>query len=107
MRQHTQCSFVFQRRGLRTFRAHVFQYPIAPSGYRAAPLKNKGDIRGTNLIIQVEAINALGRLGRIARPAVPALKEALDVPVVAVQEAVVEALEKIAPEVLTNGVPHF
>jgi hypothetical protein len=57
----------------------------------------------TNLVIQIEAINALGRLRAIARPAVPALKEALDVPVVAVQEAAVNALEKIAPEVLTNG----
>jgi HEAT repeat protein len=61
----------------------------------------------TNLVIQVEAINGLGRLGEAAQPAVPALKEALDVRVIAVQEAAVEALELIAPEVLTNGVAHF
>jgi hypothetical protein len=61
----------------------------------------------TNNDVRVEAAKALGRLGEAARPAVPALKEALDVPVIAVQEAAIDALEKIAPEVLTNGVKEF
>jgi hypothetical protein len=60
-------------------------------------------LHNSNNDVRVEAANALGRLGEAARPAVPALKEALDVRVIAVQEAAVDALEKIAPEVLTNG----
>jgi len=56
-----------------------------------------------NSDVRVEAAKALGRLGTEARQAVPALKEALDVRVIAVQEAAINALEKIAPEVLTNG----
>src|SRR5882672_1017602 len=51
--------------------------------------------------VRVEAANALGRLGEEARPAVPALKEALDVRVIAVQEAALNALEKIAPKMLS------
>lgn len=57
--------------------------------------------------VRVEAAKALGRLGEAARPAVPALKEALDVRVIAVQEAALNALEKIAPDVLSNGVKDF
>ena len=64
-------------------------------------------LRYTNNDVRVEAAKALGRLGEAARPAVPALKEALDVRVIAVQEAALDALEKIAPEVLTNGVKDF
>jgi hypothetical protein len=79
--------------------------PELRSHFLASALTNC--MHHTNLVIRLEAINALGRLGQAARPAVPALKEALDVPVVAVQEAAVEALEKIAPEVLTNGVKEF
>jgi hypothetical protein len=55
----------------------------------------------------VQAANALGRLGEAAQPAVPALKEALDYRAIALQEAALDALEKIAPEVLTNGVRDF
>jgi len=64
-------------------------------------------LHDTNIVIRVEALNALGRLGHFARPAVPALKDALDDRVIAVQEAAITALEKIAPEVLTNGVTEF
>jgi hypothetical protein len=61
----------------------------------------------TNSDVRVEAAEALGSLRDRARPAVPALKEALDDRVIAVQEAAINALEKIAPEVLTNGVKKF
>jgi hypothetical protein len=61
----------------------------------------------TNNDVRVEAAKTLGRLGTEARKAVPALKEALDVRVVAVQEAALDALEEIAPEVLTNGMKDF
>jgi hypothetical protein len=61
----------------------------------------------TNSDVRVEAADALRSLGDKARPAVPALKEALDDRVIAVQEAAINALEKIAPEVLTNGVKDF
>jgi HEAT repeat protein len=61
----------------------------------------------TNSDVRVEAAGALGSLGDKARPAVPALREALDDRVIAVQEAAIIALEKIAPEVLTNGVKEF
>jgi hypothetical protein len=57
--------------------------------------------------VRIEAAKALGRLGQDARPAAPALREALDVRVIAVQEAALSALEKIAPEVLPNGVKDF
>jgi hypothetical protein len=57
----------------------------------------------TNSDVRVEAAEALGRLYYKARPAVPALRDALDDRVIAVQEAAITALEKIAPEVLTNG----
>lgn len=56
----------------------------------------------SNNDVRVEAAKALGRLGPAARQAVPALKEALDIRVIAVQEAAINALEKIAPEVLSN-----
>jgi hypothetical protein len=61
----------------------------------------------TNSAVRAEAAHALGLIGERALPAVPALKEALDVRVIALQEAALNALEKIAPEVLTNGVKDF
>jgi HEAT repeats len=61
----------------------------------------------TNGGVRLEAAKALGWLHEKASPAVPALREALDDRVIAVREAAVEALELIAPEVLTNGVAHF
>jgi hypothetical protein len=61
----------------------------------------------TNDDVRVEAAKALGWLHERASPAVPALKEAVGDRVIAVQEAVITALRVIAPEVLTNGVPHF
>lgn len=61
----------------------------------------------TDSDVRVEAAKALGSLHDKARPAVPALKEALDDRVVAVQEAALDAFEKIAPEVLTNGAKDF
>jgi hypothetical protein len=64
-------------------------------------------LQHTNNDVRVEAAKALGRIGAEARQAVPALREALEVRVVAVQEAAINALERIAPEVLTNGVKDF
>jgi hypothetical protein len=61
----------------------------------------------TNSDVRAEAAHALGLIGEHALPAVPALREALDDRVIAVQEAAVYALERIAPEVLTNGVRDF
>jgi hypothetical protein len=60
-----------------------------------------------NYDVRVEAAKALGRLGPAARGAAPALKDALDVRAAAVQEAAIDALEKIAPEVLTNSLKDF
>jgi HEAT repeat protein len=61
----------------------------------------------TNVVIRVEALNALRRIGERARPTIPAMREALDDRETAVKEAATNALEKIAPEVLTNGVKEF
>jgi hypothetical protein len=60
-------------------------------------------LRHTNSDVRAEAAHALGLIGERALPTVPALKEALDDRVIAVQEAAIAALERIAPEVLTNG----
>jgi HEAT repeats len=64
-------------------------------------------LQHTNSDVRAEAAHALGLLRERARATVPALREALDDRVIAVQEAAVEALQKIAPEVLTNGVKDF
>jgi HEAT repeats len=64
-------------------------------------------LRHANSDVRAEAAHALGLIGERALPTLPALREALDDRVIAVQEAAVEALEKIAPEVLTNGVKDF
>jgi hypothetical protein len=57
--------------------------------------------------VRVEAVIVLARLGDKARPVVPALTKALNDPAIAVQEAAIVALQKIAPEVLMNGVKDF
>jgi hypothetical protein len=63
-----------------------------------------GCLHDTNSEVRLKAANNLARFRDRARPAVPALKAALDDRVVAVQESARLALQKIAPEVLTNGV---
>jgi HEAT repeat protein len=61
----------------------------------------------TNSDVRAEAAYALGMLGDRSLPMVPALRGVIDDRVIAVQKAAVDALEKIAPEVLTNWVKEF
>ena len=84
--------------------------PLYVMPYEGSPFLIPGlmnCLHHTNSDVRAEAARALGSLYDKARPAVPALKEALDDRVIAVQEAAIEALEKIAPEVLTNGESHL
>jgi hypothetical protein len=87
--------------------APTYWNPLMPTYPRCLISALTNCLQHTNIEIRVQAANALGRLDEAAQPAVPALKEALDYPAIALQEAALDALEKIAPEVLTNGAKGF
>jgi hypothetical protein len=87
--------------------AHVYWIPRVDQNFRDMIPSLANCLHHTNSDVRAEAAYALGMLGDRSLPMVPALRGVIDDRVIAVQKAAVEALEKIAPEVLTNGVTHF